>query len=114
MVTYDPVGALVLHNSKTLTNKETHAVAPFWEIHAAAGPFVALSGAYAYAQDLADTTRNAPRKRLRAMELAEAYGVKLYTNEREPPGGMLDYLQKNAPVPVLDAYERAIALQQSV
>lgn len=96
-IAYDPILATIKHNSRTLFNKETRSVAPFWQLHVAIGPFKTVKSATACGQELVNCTRGCLSKRKRAFDLAVRYGVSCYSDQVQAPGGAEEYLRQHAP-----------------
>jgi hypothetical protein len=109
----DPVHAVVLHNRRLVNNKETRAVAPFWRLVVAVGPFASPDAAAAFGRDWVHNTRGAASKRRRGIALAKERGVPYYTEQRRrTPAQTAAYLRAHAPRVYLKAYRRLQAAAQ--
>ncbi len=111
--TSDPISSTIKYNDKTIGNRETKTVAPYWRLCGTAGPFKSLSGVKSCSKFFVNETRGAPSKQKRIPDFALRYGVSCYQKDVEPPGGsMTAYLKKHAPLEYQLLYEDTLAQQQ--
>ncbi len=107
VVTHNPLETLRVHNNREVNVKETRAVAPYWRLQ-----FVtelhALESAHAFGEEWAKGTRGCASKKRRGMALARRYGVRCYSDDARPAGGVStgSYLRAHAPRGYMTTYKR--------
>ena len=94
LLTHAPLATLALLNAGGGTSRDLAHAAPYLRLRCACGPFAYYATAARFAHALVCDMRRLDTMCTRAGVLARAYGVRCYSSDRLPAGGVGAYLAR--------------------